>query len=734
MDNSTCIPESLVCDGSVQCPDMSDEKESICSKCPRGFGHPVYKNFLATLPCKNKFTKHWICSVPCNGIPDGCEGDADEDCNKNNVLYVFLIALSIFGLAVGWGLLIWMLGSKENEKNVSKNMEMNDMSKSTHGFQLATLILKLTQENISNWERLKHAVEASFIHKEMHDQSESLDNELKHLLIYCEQQSITEEDFLNCAKRLYHFECHFHLGNEEEANICLLTQLGCTKYYMDIYEAANPGIFATFLKKFTLKLKLYLCQSGRKLIYLKNIFKFTLRTLLYIVDLVKDCFLIFVLFPFVNISMKNFPTFSNQLLFILCLSVVLGSALNILPLIKNKDLKLRKSQKFLMAILFPLIPLVCNFHILSLTLKSELHKKRKHDTNLDGKNQFSKVKEFRENMLKWKLFLANCKVLENTVESFTQVIILLVISLIKITETKTFEGLQELITNDNDFLLIASAIWSLQSLVRGSVLSENLIHDEILSLTAQLILGLSYLLAYVTRIIAITLVFTPSLGLFNVLNHWKFGKIKAMPNAVFDTIHHQNGTIEVVTLKEAWKTVKNPETLNILSLGDCYISILIGLVFHILLTVLVKSKFHRKFTRLTNFPSKIVHLISQSTKPSIYLELNDLMLKTGQEVTKSLISMKKEYSLMTLLFIMEHLLMCVPIWILHFQIYERTQYLEKYFPPLEKEIASYNVVAWLTVIMPVFFIISGYLQMFLFKFFYQSAHPWSQQALKIYKI
>ena len=71
-----------------------DEDIDICTSCPIDIGKEKFlkrtleslmklrekSNTLATFSCTHKVTGRPICAVPCDGILELCEDDADEKC------------------------------------------------------------------------------------------------------------------------------------------------------------------------------------------------------------------------------------------------------------------------------------------------------------------------------------------------------------------------------------------------------------------------------------------------------------------------------------------------------------------------------------------------------------------------------------------------------------------------------------------------------------------------------
>ena len=78
-DRKTCIPNSLRCDGYLQCEDGSDENATYCEQCPleQGDSHPFRdeaNKWTNTFSCKHIYTNRSICATKCDRWFDMCVG------------------------------------------------------------------------------------------------------------------------------------------------------------------------------------------------------------------------------------------------------------------------------------------------------------------------------------------------------------------------------------------------------------------------------------------------------------------------------------------------------------------------------------------------------------------------------------------------------------------------------------------------------------------------------------
>jgi len=152
--------------------------------------------------------------------------------------------------------------------------------------------------------------------------------------------------------------------------------------------------------------------------------------------------------------------------------------------------------------------------------------------------------------------LAESRINENTFEHFSQALLLLIITALKFSNTKTVGCLESLIVKDNIFLLLISACWSIISIILGYLQSVAKLKNGFLPVQGKLILSLFVLISCIARICGIIAFFVPSLGLMNVLMHWKMGKLNissSYSDFVYDI--HSNGTI--TTFEEVWWVFKN---------------------------------------------------------------------------------------------------------------------------------------------------------------------------------
>ena len=84
-----------------------------------------------------------------------------------------------------------------------------------------------------------------------------------------------------------------------------------------------------------------------------------------------------------------------------------------------------------------------------------------------------------------------------------------------------------------------------------------------------------------------------------------------------------------------------------------------------------------------------------------------------------------EMSNLLIIFTLEHLVCCIPIFILSVNIAKRNQYLDKYFPQLIEERNATQTAFCLASISPVIFILAPFIQFWLFKIYNLYFHPWA---------
>jgi len=102
----------------------------------------------------------------------------------------------------------------------------------------------------------------------------------------------------------------------------------------------------------------------------------------------------------------------------------------------------------------------------------------------------------------------------------------------------------------------------------------------------------------------------------------------------------------------------------------------------------------------------------------------DVDISTIKDAKLNYEKAKSEMRNLVILFAAEHLLMCIPIWILSYNIYYRNIYLDEFFPQLDEEIWSTKLSYILSIAGPVIFLLIPFVQYHLFILYNKYGHPW----------
>ena len=163
-----------------------------------------------------------------------------------------------------------------------------------------------------------------------------------------------------------------------------------------------------------------------------------------------------------------------------------------------------------------------------------------------------------------------------------------------------------------------SAGLSIVSITLGSVQKLNAEKNNCLSWKGQAVQVMFANLVLFARFFAIVIFFAPSLGLFNLLMHWKFGQIEAAERHIFDVI---NGTM--VAFKSVWVQTPDYSTYTFFYLHSFFKAFLVFILFHLILIFALKVKLAISYNSKDRIAEKCFHLLTQIFIPSIFADWDD---------------------------------------------------------------------------------------------------------------
>ncbi len=226
----------------------------------------------------HRYTKKWICAVPCDNVDDLCEDLLDEDCKISSVNFTLTLLIVLLLVTVFLGESVFVI-----ERPVQESEKENDNS------LLKLLHLELTKNEVFS--------EFSQIHR----------NQLFYRTIETTVRYIVEHENENLnksemSKTIFKLELAYHNGNKGDTFICLKQSLGTNETSQSYFNLISSE---TFFKR------LFSCFKNSWLTMFQMVSKWLLQTITpnQLQILVRAKIILFHLFFAIGIIILHFLDF-----------------------------------------------------------------------------------------------------------------------------------------------------------------------------------------------------------------------------------------------------------------------------------------------------------------------------------------------------------------------------------------------------------------------------------------
>ena len=599
-NRTVCLHPKLTCDGHKHCDNGEDEDKKLCID-SGAYEKKKIINKYATVICPNlMYPSILTVATACDNIVHCYDGKDESNCNKSEYIGLIITAVSIMLVYVS--------------------------------LKLSYKVHKRRQENMSACNTTRdqdiHDIKLGFTHEDLMKEYKDLHND-----------SLLASDVIQKINTFY-LNLRYTRKREERKEICLkLFDLEEKMHghgnFKDIYTCLKNRINDTVSKdvlgfKFprrsdVLSAKLEVLDKYHKYI---SVSKKILGLLAHYIDLYKDIFIVYAMLSAVGgfEGVTDFPTkFSSVVIISSAATIVLPLWLSSMHLAANnpgmifhrgfQNNSTTRTVVMAVGVMFlsvanPILLLFC-----AETIKEKIrHQAKKCENHPRVTQLLEQLKKIQE---QYAVFIFT----EVNLETYPQAVGQIILVFLARSQTATTGGLEVLFQSNVEIFFIISAILSFRSCIFKTMKALTL-EKMNLRFSSKIIVFLWSTFATLRRILGIFIFFVPSLGLLNILHHWKaeqlqfwirkhHAEIGTMKDN--DKLYLFNQTEDVLWSDiDRWnytdrKSPKPPEYWHYTgySLGTTFL-VFFGLsVFHLICIFIVKlstmKRIRRKDFNLTTF-------------------------------------------------------------------------------------------------------------------------------------
>ncbi len=632
------------------------------------------------IQCRHKYTGLPICATPCDGLDNLCADNSDELGCSFFVPFAYIIVgsvcLQIVAMAVFEVIASYLSASSRNTKTESDAQDQ-------------------TGRGSFSTDKLIHDLFAD-------------------LHVFGPRKAAAKA-------REYAAKLQLDGGSVERLNLKLFHELGSSSETMRLLDAMdNNGCFFTWKPHWV---------RGKKMT-LFGLFLSTVSALaVYYADLAKDILIA------VQFSSKMFgESVSSREIILNSLYPMTVLAVTTTAILLTEFLNLLKAaaafgrlRERLLAFLF--LPFLPGFVLHSHKSKEYLRwRHAKYDGSsstaaaADNNYYYATSNSLRRESYEARKLYACLRSNENIGEHFVQLCLFTILLMSEDSGTRTVQTVGNIILDENRIFVYLSIGLSVFSIAKGHTNLVEATKRGHLPLLGQVIIFAYFLISTVVRASAVTVFFTPILGLFNTLTISQLAKLPFSDNVLSHIL--PNGT--AIPLQSEWSALQQNQTVGIIPrtiLVPLYVaSGSLAVAFHVLAaTAIWKTVLDQR---------DWWNILYTAVTPPIFLDWEEMYRSRtgGESIRDCWLSYRRGLLLYTLMFAIEHLLLCAPLAVLKYFLGAHAAQMEaNFFPLLPEEVGSLSTVNILLFSsIAIHAVLTPFVQITLALLYFKYGHSWSR--------